>query len=107
MTQVKLTEMAENIVNQIISSDAVEVSYGPIGGLRGLHIYTDNIDMNDEGMTINTKEDDDIGVPFITNESLNMAQIVDGKIEIPLLDVNFNWTAIISLYKLNKVVAIN
>jgi hypothetical protein len=63
--------------------------------------------MNDEGMTINTKEDDDIGVPFITNESLNKAEIVDGKIEIPLLDVNFNWTAIISLYKLNKVVAIN
>ena len=104
MTQVKLTETAENIVNQIISSDAVEVSYGPIGGL---HIYTDNIDMNDEGMTINTKEDDDIGIPFITNESLNMAQIVDGKIEIPLLNVNFYWTAIISLYKLNKVVAIN
>jgi len=63
--------------------------------------------LNDEGMTINTKEDDDIGVPFITNESLNKAEIVDGKIEIPLLDVNFNWTAIISLYKLNKVVAIN
>jgi len=63
--------------------------------------------MNDEGMTINTKEDDDVGIPFITNESLNMAQIVDGKIEIPLLNVNFYWTAIISLYKLNKVVAIN
>ena len=104
MTKVQLTDTAENIVNQIISSDAVEVSFGPV---CGLHAYTDNIDMNDEGMTINTKEDDDIGVPFITNESLNMAQIVDGKIEIPLLNVNFYWTAIISLYKLNKVVAIN
>ena len=104
MTQVKLTETAENIVNQIISSDAVEVSYVQFGGL---HVYTDNIDMNDEGMTINTKEDDDIGVPFISNESLNKAEIVDGKIEIPLLDANFYWTAIISLYKLNKVLAIN
>ena len=104
MTKTQLTETAENIVNQIISSDAVEVSYGPIGGL---HIYTDNIDMNDEGMTINTKEDDDIGIPFITNESLNKAEIVDGKIEIPLLNVGFYWTATISLYKLNKVAAIN
>ena len=104
MTKVQLTDKAENIINQIISSDSVEVSYGPIGGL---HIYTDNIDMNDEGMKINTKEDDDIGVPFITNESFNKAEIVDGNIEIPLLDANFNWTLIISLYKLNKIVAIN
>jgi hypothetical protein len=104
MTKVQLTDTAENIVNQIISSDAIEVSYGPV---CGLHVYTDNIDMGDEGITINTKEDDDVGVPFISNEALNMAQIVNGNIEIPLLSVDFHWTAIISLYKLNKVVAIN
>ena len=52
MTKVQLTEVAENIVNQIISSDAIEVSYGPV---CGLHVYTDNIDMGDEGITINTK----------------------------------------------------
>lgn len=104
MTKVQLTEVAENIVNQIISSDAVEVSFGPV---CGLHVYTDNIDISDEGITINTKEDDDVGVPFISNEALNMAQIVNGNIEIPLLSVDFHWTAIISLYKLNKVVAIN
>ena len=47
MTKVQLTEVAENIVNQIISSDAVEVSFGPV---CGLYAYTDNIDMSDEGI---------------------------------------------------------
>ena len=105
MTKVQLTDTAQNIVNQILSSDAIEISYGPVVGLR---VYpADNIDISDEGITINTSENDDAGVPFISNEALNMAQIVNGNIEIPLLSVDFYWTAIISLYKLNKVVAIN
>ncbi|MGA1046763.1 MAG: hypothetical protein ACO3UU_02040 [Minisyncoccia bacterium] len=103
MTKVQLTDTAENIVNQIISSDAVEVSFGPV---CGLHAYTDNIDMSDEGIAINTKEDDDCGVPFISNNDLNKAKIKDGVIIIPIENNHF-WDLTISLYKLNKIVAIN
>jgi hypothetical protein len=103
MTKVQLTDTAENIVNQIISSDAVEVSFGPV---CGLHAYTDNIDMSDEGITINTKEDDDVGIPFISNNDLNKAKIKDGVIIIPIENNHF-WDLTISLYKLNKIVAIN
>lgn len=103
MTKVQLTEVAENIVNQIISSDAVEVSFGPV---CGLHVYTDNIDISDEGITINTKENDDVGVPFISNSDLNKAKIKDGVIIIPIENNHF-WDLTISLYKLNKIVAIN
>lgn len=103
MTKVQLTEVAENIVNQIISSDAVEVSFGPV---CGLHVYTDNIDISDEGITINTKEDDDVGIPFISNNDLNKAKIKDGVIIIPIENNHF-WDLTISLYKLNKIVAIN
>jgi len=103
MTKVQLTEVAENILNQIISSDAIEVSFGPV---CGLHVYTDNIDMSDEGITINTKEDDDVGVPFISNSDLNKAKIKDGIIIMPIENNHF-WDLTISLYKLNKIVAIN
>ena len=103
MTKVQLTEVAENILNQIISSDAIEVSFGPV---CGLHVYTDNIDMSDEGITINTKEDDDVGVPFIGNSDLNKAKIKDGIIIMPIENNHF-WDLTISLYKLNKIVAIN
>ena len=51
MNKTQLTETAENIVNQIILSDAVTVSYGPVAGLL---IYAGDIDMSDEGMIINT-----------------------------------------------------
>ena len=103
MTKVQLTEVAENILNQIISSDAIEVSFGPV---CGLHVYTDNIDISDEGMTINTKENDDVGVPFISNSDLNKAKIKDGIIIMPIENNHF-WDLTISLYKLNKIVAIN
>ena len=103
MTKVQLTEVAENILNQIISSDAVEVSFGPV---CGLHVYTDNIDISDEGITINTKENDDVGVPFISNSDLNKAKIKDGIIIMPIENNHF-WDLTISLYKLNKIVAIN
>jgi len=103
MTKVQLTEVAENILNQIISSDAIEVSFGPV---CGLHVYTDNIDMSDEGITINTKENDDVGVPFISNSDLNKAKIKDGIIIMPIENNHF-WDLTISLYKLNKIVAIN
>ncbi len=103
MTKVQLTEVAENILNQIISSDAIEVSFGPV---CGLHVYTDNIDISDEGITINTKENDDVGVPFISNSDLNKAKIKDGIIIMPI-ESNHFWDLTISLYKLNKIVAIN
>ncbi len=103
MTKVQLTEVAENILNQIISSDAIEVSFGPV---CGLHVYTDNIDISDEGITINTKENDDVGVPFISNSDLNKAKIKDGIIIMPIENNHF-WDLTISLYKLNKIVAIN
>ena len=103
MTKVQLTEVAENILNQIISSDVVEVSYGSV---CGLHAYIDNIDMSDEGIAINTKEDDDCGVPFISNSDLNKAKIKDGIIIMPIENNHF-WDLTISLYKLNKIVAIN
>ena len=103
MTKVQLTDTAQNIVNQIISSDTITVCYGPVS----LAVSTDNVDMSDEGMIINPNEGDDVGVPLITNHDLNTAKIINGNIEIPITNADFYWTAIISLYKLNKVVAIN
>ena len=103
MNKIQLTETAENIVNQIISSDAVTVSYGPV---EGLLVYAGNIDMSDEGMTINTDENSDVGVPFITNDNLNNAKIVDGNIVFPI-DALYYWNINISLHKLKKIAAIN
>jgi len=103
MNKIQLTETAENIVNQIISSDAVTVSYGPV---ESLLVYAGNIDMSDEGMTMNTDENSDAGVPFITNDKLNNAKIVDGNIVIPIEAPHY-WDINISLHKLKKIAAIN
>jgi hypothetical protein len=102
MIKVQLTEKAENIVNQIMSADAVDVSYGPVK----VRVYTDNINFDDEGVIMNTSENDDAGVPFISNDSINKAEIEEGNIVIPL-ESNHFWTVTISLLKLNKIVAIN
>ena len=103
MTKVQLTDIAENIVNQIISSDAVTVSYGPVVGLL---VYAGDIDMSDEGMTMNTDENSDVGVPSITNDNLNNAKIIDGNIVIPIKTVHY-WNITISLHKLKQIAAIN
>ena len=71
MIKVQLTEKAENIVNQIMSADAVDVSYGPVK----VRVYTDNINFDDEGVIMNTSENDDAGVPFISNDSINKAEM--------------------------------
>ena len=103
MNKTQLTETAENIVNQIISSDAVTVSYGPVAGLL---IYAGDIDMSDEGVIMNTDENSDVGVPFITNDNLNNAKIIDGNIVIPIETVHY-WNITISLHKLKQIAAIN
>jgi len=103
MNKIQLTEIAENIVNQIISSDAVTVSYGPV---ESLLVYAGDIDMSDEGMTMHTDENCDVGVPFITNDNLNNAKIVDGNIVIPIEALHY-WNINISLHKLKQIAAIN
>ena len=100
MKVVKLTKKAQDIVNQIMSSDAIEITHGPVYHL----VYGGDITLNSEGLDCFV----DSGEMQITNETLNEAVIVDGVIRIDSDHIKDNQFGdmTITLYKLSKIAAL-
>lgn len=104
MKSVKLTKKAQDIVNQIMSADAVDVDHGSIGE----RIAYGNMHLTGEGLEFNVNVDGDVGEMTISNETLNAANIVDGVIVIDSNDIKNNHYGdmTITLYKLSKLAAV-
>ena len=104
MTLVKLTKKAQDIVNQIMSADAVDVDHGSIGE----RIAYGNMHLTGEGLEFNVNVDGDVGEMTISNETLNAATIVDGVVVIDSNDIKNNHYGdmTITLYKLSKLAAV-
>ena len=100
----KLTRKAQDIVNQIMSADAVDIDHGRIGE----RIAYGNIHLTGEGLECNVNVDGHIGEIIISNESLNEATIVDGIVEICADHIKDNeyGDMTITLYKLSKINAV-
>jgi hypothetical protein len=102
MKVVKLTKKAQDIVNQIMSADAIEFEHGPVVerityGYMNLHY---------DKLVLSVDSDfDDIE---IKNETFNEAVIVDGVIKINSDDIKDNrfGDMTITLYKLSKIAAL-
>jgi hypothetical protein len=102
MKVVKLTKKAQDIVNQIMSADAIEFEHGPVVerityGYMNLHY--------DKLVLVVDSDFDDID---IKNETLNEAVIVDGVIQIDANHIKDNrfGDMTITLYKLSKIAAL-
>ena len=104
MKQVKLTKKAQDIVNQIMSADAVDIDHGSIGE----RITYGNSFLSGEGLEFNVTVDGETGEMTISNETLNAANIVDGVIVIDSNDIKNNHYGdmTITLYKLSKLNAV-
>ena len=102
MKVIKLTKKAQDIVNQIMSADAIEFEHGPVVerityGYMNLHY--------DKLVLVVDSDFDDID---IKNETLNEAVIVDGVIQIDANHIKDNrfGDMTITLYKLSKIAAL-
>jgi len=104
MKVVKLTKKAQDIVNQIMSADAVDIDHGPVGE----RIAYGNSFLSGEGLECNVNVDGDIGEMIISNETLNEAVVVDGVIQIDADHIKDNpyGDMTITLYKLSKLNAV-
>ena len=104
MKVVKLTKKAQDIVNQIMSADAVDIDHGPVGE----RIAYGNSFLSGEGLECNVNVDGDIGEMIISNETLNEAVVVDGVIQIDADHIKDNpyGDMTITLYKLSKLAAV-
>jgi hypothetical protein len=104
MKVVKLTKKAQDIVNQIMSADAVDIDYGVIDE----RLYYGQIHLTGEGLKCDI-DNGDVGELMVSNESLNAAVITcpDGTIEIDAKHFERNnWCMTITLYKLSKLAAV-
>lgn len=101
--KVKLTKKAQDIVNQIMSADAVDIYHGPVGE----RIAYGNMRLTGEGLKFNVNVDGP-GEMTISNETLNAANIVDGVVFIDSNDIKNNHYGdmTITLYKLSKLNAV-
>jgi hypothetical protein len=104
MKVAKLTRKAQDIVNQIMSADAVDIDHGSIGE----RIAYGNMHLTGEGLECNVNVDGDIGEMIISNESLNEATIVDGIVNIDSDHIKANQFGgmTFTLYKLSKIAAL-
>lgn len=104
MKVVKLTKKAQDIVNQIMSADAVDIDHGPVGE----RIAYGNSFLSGKGLECNVNVDGDIGEMIISNETLNEAVVVDGVIQIDADHIKDNpyGDMTITLYKLSKLNAV-
>jgi len=104
MKVAKLTRKAQDIVNQIMSADAVDIDHGSIGE----RIAYGNMHLTGEGLECNVNVDGDIGEMIISNESLNEATIVDGIVNIDSdhIKANHFGDMTFTLYKLSKINAV-
>ena len=100
----KLTRKAQDIVNQIMSADAVDIDHGRVDE----RVYYGQMHLTGEGLECNVNVDGDIGEMIISNESLNAAVISEGTIEINAEHIKQNpyGDMTITLYKLSKINAL-
>ncbi len=105
MKVAKLTKKAQDIVNQIMSADAVDVDHGRIGE----RIAYGNMHLTGEGLECSVVDaNGNIGDMIISNESLNEASIVDGIVEIAAEHIKHSEDSnmYFTLYKLSKIAAL-
>jgi hypothetical protein len=104
MKVAKLTKKAQDIVNQIMSADAVDIDYGRIDE----RVYYGQMHLTGEGLEFNINVDGDMSELIISNESLNVAVVSDGTIEIDggHIPKNEFGDITITLYKLSKINAV-
>ena len=104
MKVAKLTKKAQDIVNQIMSADAVDIDHGRIGE----RVYYGHMHLTGEGLECNVNVDGENGEMIISNESLNGAAISEGTIEIDSEHIKDNpyGDMTITLYKLSKINAV-
>lgn len=100
----KLTKKAQDIVNQIMSADAVDIDHGRVDE----RVYYGQMHLTGEGLECNVNVDGDMGEIIISNESLNAAVVSDGTIEIDGEHIPNNefGDMTITLYKLSKINAV-
>jgi hypothetical protein len=103
MKVVKLTKKAQDIVNQIMSADAIGLEHGPV--LE--RITFGNINLQYDKLVLSV-DNDGFDEMHIKNETLNEAVIVDGIIEIKADHIKDNdyGDMTITLYKLSKIAAL-
>ena len=102
MKVVKLTKKAQDIVNQIMSADAIGLEHGPV--LE--RVTFGNINLQYDKLVLSV-DNDGFDEMHIKNETLNEAVIVDGIIEIKADHIKDNdyGDMTITLYKLSKLAA--
>jgi hypothetical protein len=103
MKVVKLTKKAQDIVNQIMSADAIGLEHGPV--LE--RITFGNINLQYDKLVLSV-DNDGFDEMHIKNETLNEAVIVDGIIQIDANHIKDNdyGGMTITLYKLSKIAAL-
>ncbi len=104
MKVVKLTKMSQDIVNQIMSADAIDLEHGPVVE----RVIFGNINLQYDKLVLSVDNDGDFGQMYIKNETLNEAVIVDGIIQIDSDHIKDNQFGdmTITLYKLSKIAAL-
>ena len=104
MKVVKLTKKAQDIVNQIMSADAINFKHSPFVE----SITYGNINLEQDKLVLSVDSDGDFDEIFIKNETLNEAVIVDGIIEIKADHIKDNeyGDMTITLYNLSKIAAL-
>jgi hypothetical protein len=103
MKVVKLTKKAQDIVNQIMSADAIDLEHGPVVE----RVTYGNMNLEHDKLVLSVDSDGDYGEMHIKNETLNEAVIVDGIVEIKADHIKDNdyGDMTITLYKLSKLAA--
>jgi len=102
MKVVKLTKKAQDIVNQIMSADAIEFEHGPVVE----RVTYGNMNLEQDKLVLSV--DGDFDEIDIKNETLNEAVITNGIIEIAAEHIKNNEYSdmTITLYKLSKIAAL-
>jgi len=103
MKVVKLTKKAQDIVNQIMSADAIEFEHGPFVE----RVTFNNINLQYDKLVLTVDNDGDFDEMHIKNETLNEAVVANGIIQIAAEHIKDNeyGDMTITLYKLSKFVA--
>ncbi len=103
MKVVKLTKKAQDIVNQIMSADAIEFEHGPVVE----RITYGNMNLQYDKLVLTVDNDGDFDEMHIKNETLNEAVVANGIIQIAAEHIKNNdyGDMTITLYKLSKLAA--
>ena len=102
MKVVKLTKKAQDIVNQIMSADAIDFEHSPFVE----RVTYGNMNLEQDKLVLSV--DGDFDEIDIKNETLNEAVITNGIIQIAAEHIKDNdyGDMTITLYKLSKIAAL-